>query len=110
MGLVLIEISSLFYHFLNNNEQDTLTVIVTEKRIERLILLCSETVFFQTKDRKSAEPLEIELAKRKNLFPTVTLKFRKKVINRKFPFHATKRKYKIELEIYCFFLLFLLVF
>ena len=66
--------------------------------------------FFQPKDRKSAEPLEIELAKRKNLFPTVTLKFRKKVINRKFPFHATKRKYKIELETYCFFLPFLLVF
>ena len=54
--------------------------------------------FFQKKDRKSAEPLEIELAKRKNLFPTVTLKFRKKGINRKFPFHATKGKYKIELE------------
>ena len=86
-----IEISSLFYH-LNNNEQNTLTVIVTEKRIERLILLCSETIL------------------QKNLFPTMTLKFRKNGINRKFPFHATKRKYKIELEPYCFFLLFLLVF
>lgn len=54
--------------------------------------------FFQTKDRKSAEALEIEFAKRENLFPAVTLKFRKKEIYRKFSFYVAKycNKKKIQ--------------
>ena len=59
-------------------------------KIERLIFLLQRNYFFYTKDRKSAETLEIEFAKRKNLFPTVTLKFRKKGIDKKFPFYIAR--------------------
>ena len=68
-----IEISSLSYHFLNNNEQNTLTAIANEKRNREFGLVVPAKLFFQTKDRKSAETLKTELAKRKNLFLTVTL-------------------------------------
>ena len=68
-----IEISSLSYYFLNNNEQNTLTAIANEKRNREFGLVVPAKLFFQTKDRKSAETLKTELAKRKNLFLTVTL-------------------------------------
>ena len=95
MGHVPIEISSLCYHFLNNNEQNTLTTIVTGKRNQEVGLAVSAKLFFQKKkqkkkDRKSAQTLEIELAKRKSLFPIVNLKYRKKGIYRKFLFYVAK--------------------
>ena len=80
----------LCYHILNNNEQNTLNAIVTEKQNREVDLLAPEKLFFRTKDRKSAETLEIEFAKRKNLFPTVTLKFRKKGIDKKFPLYIAR--------------------
>ena len=90
VGNVSIEISGLCYHIPNNNEQNTLNAIVTEKQNREVDLLAPEKLFFHTKDRKSAETLEIEFAKRKNLFPTVTLKFRKKGIDKKFPFYVAR--------------------
>ena len=98
----------------NNNEQNTLTAVVTGKRNREVGLVVPGKLFFQTKDRKSAETLKIELAKRKNLFPTKTLKFweKRNIENSRFIQQsiATKRKYKIELETYCSFLLFFLVY
>ena len=94
MSHVPIEISNLCYHFLNNNEQNTLTTIVTGKRNQEVGLAVSANLFFQKKkkkkDRKSAQTLEIELAKRKSLFPIVNLKYRKKGIYRKFLFYVAK--------------------
>ena len=68
---------------MNNNEQNTLTAIVTGERNQEVVLVVSAKLFFQIKDRKSAETLKTELAKRKSLFPTVTVKLRKKGIYRK---------------------------
>ena len=85
---VPIQISSLYYHSLNNNEQNTLTVIVTGERSRQSGLVVPAKLLFQTSNRKSAATLETEFAKRKNLFPTVTLKFREKEIYRKFPFYT----------------------
>ena len=90
VGHVPTEISSLFYHSLNNNEQNILTVIVTGRRNREVGFVIPAKLFFQTKDRNSAKTLEIELAKRKHLFPTVILKFRKKGTYRQFPFYVAK--------------------
>ena len=68
VGDVPIEISSFFYHFLNNNEQNTLTVIVTEKRMKRLILLCSETVFFKQKTENLLNHWKLSLQRGKIYF------------------------------------------
>ena len=98
VGHVPTEISSLCYHFLNNKEQNTFSAIITGKRNREVDLVVPAKLFFQTKGRKFAETLETELAKRKNLFPTVTLKFRKNGIYKKFPFQVAKycNKKKIQ--------------
>ena len=50
----------------------------------------SKIIFKKKKKRKSAETLEAKLARRKSLFQTVNLKFRKKGIYRKFLFYVAK--------------------
>ena len=69
MGHVPIEISSLCYHFLNNNEQNTLTAIITGKRIRGLDLVVPAELFFQTEDRKSADTLQIVECKEEKPIP-----------------------------------------
>ena len=86
MGHVPIEVSSLCYHFLNNNERNILTALVTGKQNWELGLVVPAKLFLQTEERKSAETLEMELPKKENWFPTVTIKFRKKGTFRKFCF------------------------
>ena len=52
VGNVSIEISSLCYHILNNNEQNTLNAIVTEKQNREVDLLAPEKLFFLHKRQK----------------------------------------------------------
>lgn len=64
-------------------------------------------MFVNKKKRDREKSLKIELAKRKNLFPTATLHFReKKQYAKSLSFYVVKKKIrfaKIELETYCFF-------
>ena len=89
VGHVPIEISSLCYHFLKKSKTNTLNAVITGKRQREveLGLVVPVKYSFETDDKKCAEILEKELVKRKELFPTVVLKFKKKGLYRKFPMY-----------------------
>ena len=75
---VPIEISSLCYHFLKKSKTNNLNAVVTGKRQREVGLVVPAKYSFETDDKTCAEILEKELVKRKELFPTVALKFKKK--------------------------------
>ena len=85
VGHVPIEISSLCYHFLNSNEQNTLTAVATGKRNGEVSLIVPAKLFFQTKDRKSVEILWNENIQKITVLSSKVLRI------------STKRKYKIDL-------------
>ena len=85
VGHVPIEISSLCYHFLKKSKTNNLNAVITGKRQREVGLVVPAKYSFETDDKKYAEILEKELVKRKELFPTVALKFKKKGLYRNFP-------------------------
>ena len=85
VGHVPIEISSLCYHFLKKSKTNNLSAVITGKRQREVGLVVPAKYSFETDDKKCAEILEKELVKRKELFPTVALKCKKKGLYRKFP-------------------------
>ena len=87
VGHIPIEISSLCYHFLNTNLDNTIIAEITGKRKREVGLVVPAKFVFKTYDMRCLEVLENELQKRKQLFPSVKLNFRKKGIYRKFPFY-----------------------
>ena len=61
--------------------------LITGKRRAEIGLVVPAKLIFITNNKRFSEVLENELMKRENKFPTVTLKFKKKGVYRKFPFY-----------------------
>ena len=87
VGHIPIEISSLCFHFINQDPGNKIKALITGKREPEIGLVVPAKLIFITNNKRFSEVLENELIKRKNKFPTVTLKFKKKGVYRKFPFY-----------------------
>ena len=80
-------ISSLCFHFINQDPGNKIKALITGKRQRQIGLVVPAKLIFTTNNKRFSEVLEKQLIKRKNRFPTVTLKFKKKGVYRKFPFY-----------------------
>ena len=87
VGHIPIEISSLCFHFINQDPENKIKAEITGKRQREIGLVVPAKIIFQTKNKRYSEVLEQELIKRKDKFPTLTLKFKKKGVYRKFPYY-----------------------
>ena len=87
VGHIPIEISSLCFHFINQDPGNKIKALITRKRQREIGLVVPAKLIFITNNKRFSEVSENELIKRKNKFPTVTLKFKKKGVYRKFPFY-----------------------
>ena len=87
VGHIPIEISSLCFHFINQDPGNKIKALITGKRQREIGLVVPAKLIFITNNKRFSEVLGNELTKRKNKFPTVTLKFQKKGVYRKFPFY-----------------------
>ena len=76
--------------------------MTTGKRQREVGLVVPAKLIFITNNKRFLGDLENKLVKQKNTFPTVTLKFKKKGVCRKFPFCLIKYR-KTQLML-CFFL------
>ena len=87
VGHIPIEISSLCFHFINQDPGNKIKALITGKRQREIGLVVPAKLIFITNNKRFSEVLENELIKRKNKFPTVTLKFMKKGAYCKFSFY-----------------------
>ena len=87
VGHIPIEISSLCFHFINQGPGNKRKALITGNRRREIGLVVPTKLIFITNNKRFSEVLENKLIKRKNKFPTVTLKFKKKGVYRKFPFY-----------------------
>ena len=87
IGHIPIEISSLCFHFINQDQGNKIKALITGKRQQEIGPVIPAKLIFITNNKRFSEVLEKELIKRKNKFPTVTLKFKKKGVYCKFPFY-----------------------
>ena len=87
VGHIPTEISSLCLHFINQDPGNKIKALISGKRQREIGLVVPAKLIFITNNKRFSEVLENKLIKRKNKFPTVTLKFKKKSIYRKFPFY-----------------------
>ena len=87
VGHIPIEISSLCFHILNQHPSHQINAVVTGKREREVGLVVPAKFSFVMSNKMYAEFLEKELQKRQENFPTLTLKFKKKGIYRKFPIY-----------------------
>ena len=83
VGHIPMEISSLCFHFINQDPENKIRAMITGKRQREIGLVLPGKIIFTTNNKRYSEVLEKELLKRKAKFPTVTLKFRKKGVYRK---------------------------
>ena len=90
VGHIPIEISSLCVHFINQNPGNKIKPLTSGKRRREIALVVPAKLIFITNNKRFSEVLENELIKRKNKFPTLTLKFKKIGVYRKFPFYLIK--------------------
>ena len=77
MGHIPIELSSLMYNFLPANDNNSLRVIVTGKRVREVGLVVPAAYSAFTKCKKTAEILENELERRKQIFSHYNLIFKR---------------------------------
>ena len=89
-GHIPIEISSLGFHIISPDPGNKIKALTIGKRQREIGLVVPAKFIFITNNKRFSEVLENELAKRKNKFPTLTLKFKKKGVYRKFPFYLIK--------------------
>ena len=102
VGHIPIEISSLCFHFINQDPGNKIKSLTTGKRQRETGHVVPAKLIFITNNKRFSELLENEPVKRKNKFPTLKLNFKKKAVYRKFPFYLVKiRKTRL---IFCFFL------
>ena len=87
VGHIPMEISSLCFHFINQDPGDKIKALITGKRQREIGLVVPAKLIFITNNKRFSEVLENELIKRKNKLPRVTLKFKKKGVYLKFPFY-----------------------
>ena len=78
----------VFFNFLKKSKTSNLNAVITGKRQREIGLVLPAENSFEIDDRKCAEKLEKELMTRKELFPAVALKFKKKGFYRKFPVYS----------------------
>ena len=90
VGHIPIEISSLGFHFINPDSRDKIKALTTGKRQRGIIFVVPAKLIFITNNKRFSEVLKNELVKRKNKFPILTLKVKKKGVYRKFPFYLIK--------------------
>ena len=91
VGHIPIEISSLCFHFIQQDPDNKIKAVITGKRQREVGLVVPVKLVFTSKNKRYSEVLEKELLKRKTKFPTVTLKFKKKGVYRQFPYFYTKK-------------------
>ena len=89
VGHIPVEISSLCYHFLQQDPENQINAIITGKRKREVGLVVPANLVFLTNIKTYSQILENELQKRKDKFPSVELLFKKKEVYRKFP-HFSK--------------------
>ena len=89
-GHIPIEISSLCFHFINQDPGNKIKALRTGKRQGEIGLVVPAKLIFISNNKRFSEVLENELVKRKNKFSTLTLKFKKKGVYRKFLFYLIK--------------------
>ena len=75
VGHIPIELSSLCYHFINQDPGNKIKALITGKRHREIGLVVPAKLVFLMNNKRFSEVLENELVKRKNMFPTLTLKF-----------------------------------
>ena len=86
IGHIPIEISSLCFHFINQNSGNKIKALITGKGQREIgLVVLAKLIFIANK--WFSEVLENELVKQKNKFLTLTLKFNKKGVYLKFPFY-----------------------
>ena len=85
-----IEISSLCFRFINEDPRNKIKALTTGKRQREIGLVVPAKLIFITNNKRFSEVLENKLVKWKNKFPTLTLKFKKEGVSRKFPFYLIK--------------------
>ena len=90
VGHIPIEISSLCFHFINQDPRNKIKALTTGKQQREIGLVVLAKLIFLTNNKQFLEILENDLVKRKNKFPTLTLKFKKKGVYYTFPFHLIK--------------------
>ena len=90
VGYIPIEISSLSFHFINQDAVNKIKALTTGKRQREIGLVFLAKLIFVTNNKRFSEVLQNELVKRKNKFSTLTLKFKKKGVYHKFPFYLIK--------------------
>ena len=90
VGHIPIEISSLCFHFINQDPVNKAKALTTGKRQREIVLVAPAKLIFITNNKRFSEILENGLVKQKNKFPTLSLKFKKKGVYRKFPFYLIK--------------------
>ena len=73
-----------------------MNAVITGKRQREVGLVVSAKYSFETDNKKCAEILEKELVKRKELFPTVALKLKKKDCTENFP--CTMNNFNISFD------------
>ena len=90
VGHIPIEMSSFCFDFINQDPGNKIKALATGKRQREIGLVVPAKSIFMTNNKRFSEVLENELVKRKNKFPTLTLKFKKTGGYRKFPSYLIK--------------------
>ena len=70
VGHVPTEVSSLLYHFLQEDKGNSIKVKVVGKRTREVGLLIPATFIAYTENKRTAEIFDTELAKRRKMFTT----------------------------------------
>ena len=90
VGHIPTAISSLCFHFINQDPGNKIKSLTTGKRQREIENVVPAKLIFITNNKRFSEVLENEPVKRKNKLPTLTLNFKKKGVYRKFPFYLVK--------------------
>jgi len=87
LGHVPVELSSLLFHFLNADGNNTVTAIVTGKRKREVGLVVPCQYIAETDSGRLARILDEQLHAKKEKYKALELKHRKKGTYRKFPLY-----------------------
>ena len=90
VGHIPTEISSLCFHFINQDPGNKIKALTTGKWQREIGLVVPPKLNFIINNNWFSEVLENELVKWKNKFPFLTSKFKKKGVYHKFPFYLIK--------------------
>ena len=86
----------------HQDPRNKLKALTTGKRQREIGIVVPAKLIFITNNKRFSEVLENDLVKRKNKFPTLTLKFQKKGVYRKSPFLHKTRKNQLIIVLFLF--------